>query len=474
MDNSVTSSIVSRLGAGSGIDMVALANQLASAQFDNRIKRIDDQSTLLDSKISTAGALKAKLLALASALGDRVRTGDLAATPQIANAAVAAVSRPSGSTLMSGSYSLEVLALASRQAIASPPLASAASTTGSGSLTFRFGPISGGAFTQDPGHAAATVTIPTGATLDQVAGAINAAAIGVSAYIATGTDGARLVLKGAEGAANGFTVTATENGSEPGLSALAWDPSSPAPRLLGSAGNARFKLDGLETSTASNTIAAAAPGLSLTLTATNIGAPTTIRFSDPGSSISGAMQDLTSALNDIVASLTKAVDAKTGDLARDGGAQALRRKLSQLAGMVILPDGADGTPRSLSEIGLSTNRDGSFTLNTALLGQALAANPGAVAAMFTVGVNGVFATIDGVARAATVIGDPGSLGGSVERYSALKTRLSDDKAKLDDQLTAFRAQLTKRFAAADSRVGASRSTLSFLQAQISAWNGKGN
>ena len=306
METTATSSIVSSLGAGSGIDMVGLANQLTTAQFDNRLKRIDSQTTALDSKISMAGAIKARLLALASALGERVRSGDLAATPLIANSSVAAVSRPSGSTIMSGSYSLEVLALASRQAIASPPLASGAAMTGSGSLTVHFGTITSDALIEDTSHAAATVTIPAGATLEQVAAAINSAATGVSAYIATGTDGARLVLKGLEGANNAFTLSATEAAGDTGLAALAWSPSSAASRQLGSAENARYKLDGLDTSAASNTIVGAAPGLSLTLNATNIGAPTAIRFSDPTTAISGAMSDLTAALNEISTSLGQA------------------------------------------------------------------------------------------------------------------------------------------------------------------------
>ena len=139
-----------------------------------------------------------------------------------------------------------------------------------------------------------------------------------------------------------------------------------------------------------------------------------------------------------------------------------------------MPNAPEGTPRSLSEMGLATNRDGSYRLDTTVLSRALATTPDAVAAMFTVGVSGIFATIDSISRSAAAVGDPGSLGGSVDRYSTLRTRLGDDKAKLTDQMTAFRAQLTKRFAAADSRVTASKSTLSFLQNQIAAWNAKSN
>ena len=467
---SPASSIVAALGGGSGVDMTALASQLATAQFAGRIGRIEGQTETLESRISLAGTLKSQILQLATALGERVRVGDLAPTPLIANAAVAGVSRSSGSIASSGSYSLEVTALASRQIVASLPLAAASTPSGAGTLTLRLGTIDSGTFTAGTATPTA-ITIPTGATLQTVAAAINSAATGITAYVASGTDGARLVVKGGEGAASAFVIEAAEDPLEPGLAALAWTPAEPA-RLLASAADARFRLDGLERSAASNVISDAAPGLSLTLTATNSGAPTTIRFSDPGAAIGTAMQDLTAAFNEIAGALGQAIDPKSGPLARDPGALALRRELSQLASAVLLPTAAEGTPRSLSELGLATNRDGSFRFDPALLQRALTAAPAAVTALFTPGLRGVFATIDRIARNASVVGDPGSLGGSVARYAALKTKLADDRAKLDTQLETVRAQFIKRFSASDVRVGASRSTLSFLQNQIAAWNAR--
>lgn len=468
---SSTSSIVSALGGGSGIDMVGLAARLAAAQFDGRIAQVAGKSTQADQQISLASALKNKLLAFASALGDRVRSGDLAALPSVANPAVASATRPPGTVTASGSYSLEVLTLASRQAIASPLVSSPAGPMGSGTLTIRFGTV-GTSFAEDSAHAPVTITIPTGATLADVASSINASASGVSAYVATGLDGARLVIKGAEGNANGFVIEASEDASAPGLATLAWSPGAPSDRLLATATDARFKLDGLERTSASNNIANAAPGVSLTLTAINVGAPTTLRFSDPAIAIGSAMQDLTVALNEIVGDLNQALDPRTGDLSRDPGARALRNALSQLGGTDLLGSGSS-VPNSLAELGLATNRDGSFRFERSVLDRAAAGGGAQVAALFTPGVKGVFATIDRIARNAAMVGDPGTLGGSVARYSALKVRLASDRTKLDEQMAALKTRLTRQFVNADSRVGASHSTLSFLQNQIAAWNGKG-
>ena len=470
--NSITSSIISTLGAGSGIDMTALAESLAVAQFAARIDRNTARAELVERQISEAASLKSMILQLASGVGERVRTGDLSAQPSIGNGSVATVSR--GTASGSSSYTLEVTALAAAQTLTSPAYAAATAPTGSGSLTLRFGTIAGAVFTADTAHAAATVTIPSGATLSDIAAAISAANAGVSAYVATGSSGAQLMLKGAEGAASAFILEASETVGEEGLANLAWNPAAAPARLLASSADAAFKLDGLEMTSASNRISEIVPGLNLALTGTNTGAATTIRFSEPTAAVSTFMADLTAALNEVVAELKTQANPLGGDLARDSGARAMKRALAQLAGTTIMTGGAAGQPATLADLGLATNRDGTFRLDGARLTATLKSSPAGVAAMFTTGVRGVFATLDRVSRTLTSATDPGSLAGSVTRYSALKTRLADEASKLAEAQEDLRARMVSRFAGVDSRVGASRSTLSFLQNQIDAWNAQRN
>lgn len=465
---SSTSAIVATLGGGSGIDMAALATSLAEAQFAGRLSRIDSRSELLDRQISTAATLRNQVVQLAASIGERVRTGDLSTQPSIANAAVATVSR--GVATGSGSYSLEVTALASAQTLVSPALASATAPVGAGTLTLRFGTISGGNFTADPARTAPTITLTAGATLNDTAAAINAANAGVTAYVATGANGAQLVLKGGDGAANAFVIEANEDPASPGLAALAWDGTTDPARQISSAADAAFKLDGVAMTSRSNSVENVVPGLSLRLTGTNPGAPTTIRFSDPASAVSTFMQDLTAALNELMATLNEAVNPQGGDLARDSGARALRTAFAQLASTAILPNAAAGQPRTLGELGLATNRDGTFRLDSVRLAAAMKAAPAGVTGMFTAGIYGVFATVDRLARSASTSGNPGSLGGSLARYTSRKSDLTEERSALAEAQETLRAQLAQRFAKTDSRVGASRSTLSFLQGQIDAWN----
>lgn len=468
--SSATSSLVSALGAGSGVDMGALANNLAIAQFAGKTDRLNAKSDTLDKQISIASTLKSALLSLSSSLADRVRVGDLSPQPVIANSAVASGTL-SGSARPNGTYSLEVTKLAAGQTLASGAFTASTSTVGSGTLTIRFGTVGAGTFSEDTAHAAVDIAIPAGATLDQTAKAINAANAGVTAYIANTTEGAKLVIKGAEGAANGFIIEAAEDAGSPGLSALAWEPTTgAATRLLAGSSNAEYKIDGMAMTSKTNKITNAVPGVNLDLTATNVGAPTKISFSDPSSAITTTMQDLVAALNEIVGQVNSATDPMTGDLSRDSGALALKRKLSGLSTTVVMPSAATGTPRTLGDLGLSIQRDGTFTLDTTRLAATLKANPQAAGDMFTNGLFGVYATIDGIVRKSTTIADPGSLGGSVLRYSAQKTANTKDLSTLAEKQEALRTQLTARFAAADSRIGVSKSTLTFLQNQIAAWN----
>lgn len=469
---SATANLVSTLGAGSGINMSQLAEQLAAAQYAARLDQIAAKTDKITSQISSASTLRGMITSLASSLGDRVRTGDLAATPQIANSAVAQVSK--GAATGRGTTTLEVTSLAKAQTLVTPPIASSTTPIGAGTLTLRFGTVSAGTFTADAARAAVDITIPTGATLDTAAAAINGSGAGVTAYVATGTSGAQLVLKGQDGAANGFILEAAESPTEPGLAALAWNPSGDATRLKTPATDAAFLLDGVARTSATNTVTDAAPGLSLKLTGTNPGNPTTISYSDPGSAITSAMQDLTSALNEMVAELNKDTDPTTGALSNDPGARMLRRQLTTLASSQVMPANASGAPTTLADLGLKTNRDGTFTLDTTRLAATLKRDPIGTGAMFTTGLYGVYATFDKLARTVGSSSDPSSLGGTIARLTKLQTTLGTQKTTMETKQEDLRQRLVSRFAKLDTNISGSKSTLSFLQAQMNAWNGKNN
>ena len=466
---SSASSIASSLGIGSGVDMTGIANQLAEAQFAPRTQRLTERSEKLERQISLAGSIRSALSQFATALGERVRTGDLAPQPSISNAAIAGVSSPAGST-GSGAFTLEVTQLATAQALASNSFASPSATVGAGTLTIRFGATSATSHSPNPSRADVSIAIAAGATLADVARAINGNRAGVTAYVAETAAGAQLVVKGPEGHANGFVIEAVEDPASPGLAGLAWTAGSDPARLLNPSRDAEFKLDGLPRTSPTNTIPNAAPGLNLDLKATNAGTPATISFSKSSAALATVMQDMVGALNEIAGQLRTATNPLTGDLARDPGARNLARALAEFGSKIIMPNAREGSPRTLTELGLATERDGSFRFDSARLTEAMARDPEGVAAMFTNGINGVFAEVDRLSRTSASSGDPGTLGGSIARYQALSSKISLDLAELAEKQETLRFSMVTRFAKADSQVAASKSTLSFLQSQIDVWN----
>ncbi|MEP3049880.1 MAG: flagellar filament capping protein FliD [Erythrobacter sp.] len=469
------SSIISALGAGSGIDFVQLATDLSEASFSARRDQYETRNVALEASISAASQLRNSLTSLASALGDRIRTGDLSPATTIGNSAVADVSILPG-TSPSGTYSLEVSQLAQEQLLTSQAFSEPTDLVGEGTLRVRFGGISGATFTEDTDRSPIEIAVDPDDTLESLAGKITSASGGeLNAYVANGTGGAQLVIKGAEGELNGFVLegesAATTPSATPGdLSYLSWNPASDAGELRQTARDALFSLDTVEIRSSSNTVTDLPENLTFELTGTNIGAPTNISFASDTSAISTVMDDFVSALNDITTQITDTATGLEGELSNDPGVRELRRDLGRLSSEVVMPLADEGEPQTLGDLGLSINRDGTFRLDSDRLQETLANSPEGAAAMFTTGLFGVFATMDNLARDNTTSGDPGSLGGSVSRYEAQIETNEERLAGIAEQQERLRERLTRDLVAAGQRVASSQSTLSFLQNQIELFN----
>ena len=472
------SSIISALGGGSGVNFIQLASDISDATYLFQRDTLEARNSTLEARISAASLLRSSLNELASALGDRIRTGELAPKAKIGDPSVAAVSTVAGSS-PSGTYSLEVSQLARSQTLVSQSFSSSQDLVGEGNLQIRFGTVDGGVFTEDAGQAALDIAVDADDTLASLAAKITSASGGaLDAYVAEGTNGAQLVIKGEEGAANGFVLEGQSSAllptATPGdLSYLSWEPATDAGELRQTAQDAVFELDTIEMRSESNSVSGLPEGMLLELNDTNIGNPTTISFSNDTGAISGLMTDLVAALNDLANLLNESAAAQGGTLGNDAGARALKRDLASLTNEIVLPGASEGEPSTLADLGLSLNRDGTFRLDTDRLNETLAASPEGAAAMFTTGPFGVFATIDNLARENGTLSDPGSLGGSVSRYEDRIERNDERLEKIAEQQERLRERLTREFIAAERIISSSQSTLGFLQQQVDVWNNQG-
>ncbi|MDJ0642348.1 MAG: flagellar filament capping protein FliD [Erythrobacter sp.] len=465
------SRIIAALGAGSGIDFTQLASDLSEASFAFQRTNLETRNETLESRISAASLLRSSLTDLASALGDRIRTGDLSPQASVGNPAVASVSTPAGTT-PSGTYSLEVTQLAKSQTLVSQSYSSGSDIVGAGNLTIRFGTIAGTTFTEDIAQTALDIAVETTDTLETLASKISSqSGDALEAYVANGTNGAQLVIKGQDGAANGFVLETAGGSGTPGdLSYLAWSPATDAGELRQTSQDALYSLDTVPFSSASNIVTGLPESMSLELAGTNPGAPTTISFSNNSTAISDVMTDFVAALNDIARLLDEMAAAQGGTLGNDPGARELKRDLARLTSEVVMPNAEEGEPSTLADLGLSLNRDGSFGLDSARLNETLAANPEATSEMFTTGVFGLFATIDGLARDTASTLDPGSLAGSIERYQGQIERNDARLERIATQQDNLRERLTRNLIRAEQSIASSQSTISFLEQQVELFN----
>lgn len=480
----VGQSILTSLNAGSGVDTASLITSLVQAQFASKNQQLTAQDTALTAQISSVAKVQSGITSFATGLKTLVKGGSLVTQPTVSDQTVLSASALPGAKLAGLSAQVEVTRLATAQiATSATPFSARTATLGTGTLTLTFGTatVADGAQTGFTAGSAAPVSIAIDSdhqTLDGVAKAINAAAAGVTATIVTDADGsARLTLKGTTGTAQAFTLS----GSTSALSALDVGVGKTGTTIGSAAGNAQLKLDGVAVERASNTVSDLIDGVKLSLTATNVGKPVTLGSSTPTAGLSQAVSDFVDSYNQLQAVLKGETDASTGPLRNDYNATGLTRALRGLTLTNLVTGAASGAPTTLSAIGVSTNRDGTLSVDSAKLADALNKTPDAVEALFADGTGatggGLAAALDAISTAAvdkqvTVNGKVEHVGlvGSTALYTAAKTRVTDAEAKVVTDTATYQERLTKQYAASDAKVAAYKASQTALQNQIDQWN----
>ena len=387
-------------GIGSNIDVNGIVSQLMTVER-RPLAALDRREAGFQAELTAYGTLRGALAALksaADALDDPARF--LAATLGSSDTSVVTGSASAGSSR--GNFSVQVEQLAQRQSLMAAGQASADAAIGSGvatTITIERGTISGGtlangiytgaAFTPDPAATAGTVTITsTNNTLAGIRDAINAANVGVRASIVRDGSAApfRLVLQGADsGAANSLRVSVGGDAAVGSL--LAHDPAGTQNLTqTAAAQDAKAQVDGVPLRNRSNVFADVMDGVSLTVAKTGTA---TVTVTNASAAVTQSVRDLVKSYNDFNKSLG---DLSRSDPARKvsgvlSGDSATRTLLSQLRATLTANVTAGGAtdPTTLSQVGLSFQRDGSLALDAARLSSALDASPEAVARLFASG-----------------------------------------------------------------------------------------
>jgi len=473
---SAAQALFNSLDSGSGVDTASLVTSLVQAQFATKTDLLKQKSDTLTAQISGVTTLKNTISTCASALKSLSTGGTLQTQPVSSNSAVLKASALPGAKLAGLTSSISVSQLASAQVATSKnPVASRSTVLGSGQLTLTLGSATysadGTQMTGFTAGAAQPVTIDlTDASIDGVAAAINKANAGVTASVVTNADGsAYLSLRGVTGSQQAFTLQAT---SDPSGNLAQFDVGQGAAgtSITSSAQNAKLTVNGVSVERSSNSISDLIDGVKLDLTGVSTTA-VSLSTTTPTDGLRQAVHDFVDSYNEVLNTINQQIDPQNGVLKSDTAAQGLLRNLRNLTTQSMFGNAAPGTPNTLGEIGIKTNRDGTLSVDDDALTYALTAYPASVEAMFsysTTSSDGITAAMQSISLNAgsTIYG----LGASMTSY--LQQQSDNGKAQddLSNQSSQMTTRLTQQFASMNAKVAAYKSTQTFLKNQIDAWN----
>jgi flagellar hook-associated protein 2 len=454
---------VSSTGLGSGLDINSIVSQLVAAEGSGQQTLLNSQQTALQTQLSAYGQFQAAVSALQASVATLATSAQFqvnAATvgdPTIASATA-------DTTAATGTYSLEVTALAAGAQLTSAPVATAGTVVGTGVLSIKVGASS------------FQVNIDsTNNTLAEIAGAIAAAgaAHGIGATVLTANDGARLLLtSAATGAVNAVSVT--QSGGDGGLASLVYDAANPAGNTLTltqAAADAGIKINGFAYTSSSNVVTTALPGVTISLkgkSALGVTTPLTIA-TDPSSS-QAAVQSFIGSYNTLASAIGQltSYNATTGSAGPLLGDSLLNTFVSQLNGIIDASvGGLKGAPFStLAEIGIVANTDGTLGANAKLLNGAFANNYASIGKLFA-GPGGVATRLNALLNSYTqpVTGVLASQSASLQQSLA---DIATQRTALNQRLADLQTSLLAQYNAMDQLVGQLKSTNTAIQAQLNA------
>ena len=208
--STMASQILTTLGAGSGIDIHKMAQDLTDVERMPKEAQINESITETNAQISAYGLVTYQLGILKTAFEGINDASEMSTSTSTSTNSTAVNFSSLDGTAQEGSYDVTVSALANGQQSKSSEYASKTTSLNSGTgfdLLLAIGPTGGSTTTK-------TISVTTD-TPQGVVNAINATDHGVTATLVdTGTAGTnyRIILSGKSGANNAFTVSTTATG----------------------------------------------------------------------------------------------------------------------------------------------------------------------------------------------------------------------------------------------------------------------
>jgi flagellar hook-associated protein 2 len=428
--------------SGQGFDVASTVAQIvtnlqgAETPYKTQLTALQAQ----DTAISSLGGLLSTLYSdmqgltdpagvLASKQGSSSDTNSLALTTATSQA-------------VAGSHSITVTKLA--QNATSYSAAIPATDTLAGSITLQVG-----------SQPATTIAVNSqNPTLSGLAAAINQAGVGINASVISDSSGARLSLVSTtSGAAGAITVGSTQL-----QDASSGSPISFTPGQQGQ--DAQLVVDGIPLSSSGNTVSNVIPGVTFQLL--NItSSPVQVQIANDTGSATTAISTFVKDYNAVVSALNAQEGKDSSGNAEPLFGNPLIASIQQQLSSALTKQQAAGI-RSIGDLGLQMNGDGTLTINNDTLTQALTSQFTDVQSFFqgagSFGVNMMTAVNNSGSS------NPlGTLNQATQSNARIESSLNDSVATMDASIATQKTLLT-------AQLNAANQTLQLIPLQVNEIN----
>jgi len=432
------------------IDVNTIVSQLMSIE-SKPLNGLNTRLSKLNASLSEYGKVRSDVASLQSAargLGSTTSVNVFKASLSVASVG----SVTAGSTAAAGNYSVSVTSLASTQTLVAP------NKDGSGTLiTNADAVISGSAdIVIDNDTAGKSFTVSANnLSLNGIRDAINSASgnFGVVASVINDGTGYRLTLRTKDtGAANAITDISVSPANNDlkflRYSGGSYDPNDTKIGQSAAASNATAVIDGVTVSSTTNAFTSAIQGVTF-VAATTTTSPVTLSVARDDDALVAKMQAFVNAYNTLSANNASRY-GKDGKLKADA---TLMSMMNGLRGLIAQSGGPSGNAFSyLSQVGVSSDKNGVLSLNVATFKSALSTDLSAVGNLLSDPDTGILKRFDALTtsylntdglistREEGIKTSTTAVQGQIDRFNS---RLDVIEARLRDQFSKLNALLAR-------------------------------
>ncbi|HHJ35455.1 MAG TPA: flagellar cap protein [Gammaproteobacteria bacterium] len=446
---------ISSAGIGSGLDVQGIVSQLMAIERQP-LQRLQFKQGQLETQISAYGQLKSTLSTFKSAM-DELGTLDALKvfTSSSSNPNVIDITASSNANL--ATFDVEVVRLAENHKMASSEILD----------TTVFGGAAGDSLTIQVGSDVAntiTIDMSGGMTLQDIRTALNNDVTnpGVHATVINGDNNNQKIVFTADDSGTDNALTLSYGGSINAatlnlqtLNNIGGDTS-----LL----NAEIVVDGFNITRSTNNIADVISGVTLNLISASPGTTNTLEINRDLESVEASVQTFADAYNGLRSSIKT---LRNGQLEADSSLLSIERSMLS----VLNAPATGGVFSTLSEVGLTLQKDGTMSLSSSDLKTALQNDFEGVSQLFAADTQGFanrFSTL-----ADNWIGSNGLLEARTDGLASRVDDLVDRQFTLERNLENVEARFIAQFSALDALVGQLQGTSQFLTSQLAQLPGAG-